>query len=131
MGNRNKKLVETTTTLYELNKINMAQIEPVDEEWLRNKCLEVADEIDKHIPFSKYWTLMCREKYDFTIFNLSYNLKLSNLAEGLFDCLYNRGDVIDFTAQEDGSYEIWIRDTITKENFAYYLFDYSNGVVEV
>ena len=33
--------------------------------------------------------------------------------------------------QKDGNYEIWIRDKKTKENFCYYLFDYSFGIIEV
>jgi hypothetical protein len=43
----------------------------------------------------------------------------------------NRGYIIDLTTREDGSYEIWIRDKETEENFVYYLFDYTNAVIEV
>jgi len=132
MSNKNRKLVTTSTSLYELNKINMAQIQPVELQWLKEKCLEVAKEI-RNCLWTNYWMLMCRERYDFTMFHSLPHLEdfSSELADALYECLTNRGDVIDFTKQLDGNYEIWIRDTETKENFAYYLFDYNNGVIEI
>ena len=44
--------------------------------------------------------------------------------------LVNRGQVLSIDKQEDGNYEIWIRDPKTKENFVYYLFDYSYGIIK-
>ena len=77
--------------------------------------------------------LLNRERYDITVFYLGLEIdipfKKKHLSEELLTCLVNRGFVIDFTDREDGSYEIWIRDKETQENFAYYLFDYTQGVI--
>ncbi len=52
-------------------------------------------------------------------------------AKEISETLYNRGKILLVDKQKDGSWEIWIRDSLTDENFAYYLFPYDNGVVEV
>lgn len=126
---------KTTTNieanLYEFNKANMKQVEPLDPEWFSNHCKEVAEEIfwNKNNKFPLYWMLLCREKNDYTIFVI--NNSDHEFGKALEETLKNRGDVIDFTKQPDNNYEIWIRNTETKENNAYYFFDYNIGVVEV
>lgn len=135
MGNRNraiaKRTAEVTTNLYELNKINMAQIPPVDFDWLKEKVKEVSDKIIDS--GCRYYMLLNRERYDITVFHFGLEndipFKKKHLPEELLACLVNRGFIIDFTDREDGSYEIWIRDMETQENFAYYLFDYTQGVI--
>ena len=121
------KNIKLQSNLYEFNKVQMSQIEPLDKEWLKRKCKEVANEL--YNSSSKYYLLLCRERYDFTMFNIIN--KEGSLGDDLFETITNRGEITDFTKQENGSYEIWVRDFETKENFAYYLFDYSFGVVEV
>ena len=131
MGNKNRKK-PNEISLYELNKLNMAQIKPMDKIPFEDKCLEAAKDI---VWNGNYWTLLCRELYDFTVFHfiprLDANKREVGFAFELRDCLKNRGEVLDFTKQEDGAYEIWIRDPATKENYAYYLFKYDAGVIEI
>ena len=138
MSNNNRKKAEISTNLYELNKINMKQINPIDEKWLYEKLLEISKTIiSSNI---KYWMLLCRERYDITIFNInnkpnvtpiSFTADVDFLASELDACFLNRGAVLDLTDRADGSYEIWIRDAETQENFVYYLFNYSEGVIEI
>ena len=52
------------------------------------------------------------------------------IAPELSETLMNRGKIIFIDKQPDDNYEIWIRDPETNENFAYYLFDYSFGIVD-
>lgn len=113
--------------MYDFNKANMAQIKPLDIIWFNQKCITTAKEIAN--AGTGYWMLLCRERYDFTVFHFSKSV--DDLADAINECLRNRGDVIDFVTRDDGSYEIWIRDKKTKENFAYYLFDYNGAVIEV
>lgn len=113
--------------MYDFNKANMAQIKPLDIIWFNQKCITTAKEIAN--TGTGYWMLLCRERYDFTVFHFSNSI--DDLADAINECLRNRGDVIDFVTRNDGSYEIWIRDKNTKENFAYYLFDYNGAVIEV
>ena len=110
--------------MYDFNKAQMSQVDPLDPIWLNRKCAEVALKIMKN----KFWMLLCRERNDYTIFYFHMDDNIAG--KELHDTIKNRGDVIDFSDKEDGNYEIWIRDPETKENFVYYLFDYSTGIVE-
>jgi hypothetical protein len=115
-------------TLYELNKENMKQIKPYDPIALNYKCKETTAEIwENNKP--TYWMLLCRERNDYTVFRITNNLNDFCLA--LVECLTNRGDVLDITKQEDGNFEIWIKDTLLDECFVYYLFDYNEAIIEV
>lgn len=123
------KVVDFKTKLYEFNKAQMAQIDPVDPIWFNKHCNEVAKEIWERKPHPRYWMLLCRERTDYTVFVLDKSIK--EFGSALIECLNNRGMILDFSKQPDDNYEIWVRDIDTEENFAYYLFDYSNGIVEV
>ena len=120
-------MAEIQTNMYDLNKESMSQIEPLDPIWFNKRCKDIADKIT--YSGSKFWLLLNRERYDITMFVIS--MDGGTLAQELIECLNNRGSIIDLTEREDGSYEIWIRDLATKENFVYYLFNYENGVIEV
>ena len=78
-----------------------------------------------------YFMLLCREKYDFTLFNLKYkeNFSLNNLLQEFKECLTNRGEVVSIDLTEDkNAFEIWIKADDT--SFVYYLFPYDLGVIE-
>ena len=72
----------------------------------------------------------CCQKY----WHLYYTVFIIETFEGSLDefrpTLLNRGQVLSIDKQEDENYEIWIRDPETKENFVYYLFDYSFGIIK-
>ena len=116
-------------SLYEMNKQAFNQIKPYDQIILNKKCKEMSSHIWNQD--SDYWMLLCRERNDYTIFHRKSTYENNLLFEALKDCLNNRGYVLDITQQNDGNYEIWIRDFDTKENIVYYLFDYHAGIVEV
>ena len=54
-----------------------------------------------------------------------------NIIQELQPTLTNRGYILGVDKQPDEAWEIWIRDTETNENFAYYLFHYGDGVIEI
>ena len=121
-------------TLYDFNKENMAQINPYTKQDLEKLCDQVAEHIwgdcfDKNPGDKTYWMLLCRERNDYTVFCIKDSMV--ELADAIKDCLVNRGQVLDITKQEDGNYEIWIRDYLTRENVVYYLFDYNSAIIEV
>lgn len=77
--------------------------------------------------------LLCRELYDFTIFNLNDNDLSDNkttFITDLYECLTNRGEVLSIEKDTTGeAFEIWIK---TEEDlYAYYFFPYDLGVIEV
>ena len=79
----------------------------------------------------KYFMLLCRERYDYTLFNFlnKNDITLQQSIKDLKECLLNRGQIIsiDPSTEMDG-YEIWLK--IDDEAFAYYLFPYDLGVLE-
>jgi hypothetical protein len=118
-------------TLYELNKAAVATEKPLKSYEIKDKLKE----IQKFLVLSSnyYFMLLCREEYDFTLFNLldKEDSTLAQATKDLKECLQNRGEIIsiDLTENKD-AYEIWIR----KDNngiYAYYLFPYDIGVIEV
>ena len=127
-------------TLYDFNKENMAQIDPYTKQDLEKLCNQVAEYIwgrkqtaediwGENSEDKTYWMLLCRERNDYTVFCIKDSMV--ELADAIKDCLVNRGQVLDITKQEDGNYEIWIRDYLTRENVVYYLFDYNSAIIEV
>lgn len=115
--------------LYDINKKAMKQVKPYDPFILNQECKKIAKEIWNTDRLPSYWMLLCRERNDYTIFLLENSI--SDFKSALIDCFNNRGKVLDITKQPDNNYEIWIRDFDTKENVAYYLFDYNSAIIEV
>ena len=59
-----------------------------------------------------------------------FSLTKEGTIKELIPTLTNRGQVLSIDKQNDGNYEIWIKDFNTKENFVYYLFDYTFGIIK-
>ena len=111
--------------LYDFNKQAMNQEKPLDIIALH---IIVKDMItDIYGTKKPYWMLLCRERNDYTVF---IPLTIDGTYNDMLESLQNRGEVLSIDKQEDRNYEIWIRDIQTKENFVYYLFDYSFGVIK-
>ena len=115
-------------SLYEFNKAAMTQVKPLDPIEFNIKTKEVIEEVAEEASEGKrYWMLLSNERKDYTVFKVMS-------AEGTLNefrpTLKNRGLILSIDKQPDGNYEIWIRDPDTQENFIYYLFDYSFGVIE-
>jgi len=109
--------------LYHFNKQAMAQLDPLDSALLNVKIKEVSD----RMATKEYWMLLCNERKDYSVFKINNK---DNIQKELKETLYNRGLILAIDKQKDENYEIWIRDSKTKENFVYYLFDYTFGIIE-
>ena len=119
-------LEQPTMTLYEYSKQLVANETPMDPIEYNQAIIGMAEGLYKN----KYVMLLCHDRRDYTIFAIkSSNSK--DFAKDLAETLSNRGSLLLADRQDSGAYEIWIRDFATNEDFAYYLFDYTNGVVEV
>ena len=77
----------------------------------------------------KYFMLLNRETYNFTLFNLGMKdeITMKRIMQDLKECLQNRGQVISID-EADGAYEIWI--AVDDDVLVYYLFPYDIGVIE-
>ena len=74
---------------------------------------------------------MClnNERRDFTIFlNTEIPKMKGHIKNDIREFIDNRGDLISIEKQENGAYEIWIRDN--DECFCYMFFDYTNAIIE-
>lgn len=120
------KEIDTGLSLYEINKNLMKEEKPLDPIAINIAIKKTADGILSS--FKKYWMLLCRERNDYTVFIITGSNKLEN---ELKETILNRGKLLDISKQEAGNFEIWIRDPETEENFVYYLFDYTFGIIEV
>lgn len=121
-----KTLEQPTMSLYEYSKQVVANEVPMDPILFNKKMIEVSTDMVEHT----YMMLLCHDRRDYTIFHIT-NADKKIATKEISETLYNRGKILLVDKQKDGSWEIWIRDSLTDENFAYYLFPYDDGVVEV
>ena len=120
--------IKTDTTLYDINKQCMNQFEEMDKKKIKENLEIIAkDLLNKAVMEEKiYWMLLNHERRDYTVF---IPTTVDGMIQALEETLSNRGKILDIQKQEDGAYEIWIRDLYLKDNYVYYLFNYTNGIV--
>ena len=119
--------IDLGINLYDFNKQAMAQIEALDPIEFNKITEGIADTMFSNKDTKLAWMLLSNERKDYTVF---IPLTKEGILKELRPTLRNRGLITDITKQEDGNYEIWIRDPETKENFVYYLFDYTFGLIQ-
>ena len=104
-----------------ISKSKLKAIEPELEEWFNWQ-------IDGYV------MLLCRERYDFTVFHLyeKQNLNPPEVAvTELIDLLKNRGKILSIEKDSNvmnNAWEIWLE--IDGEAFAYYLFNCDDWVIQ-
>ena len=119
-------------TLYDINKTAVAATEkPLKRVELKDKLKNIKPFFTKYP--DQYFMLLCREKYDFTIFNFcngKTDFALNHAVKDLEECLINRGKTvsIELVTGSENAYEIWL--IIDDKAFVYYLFPYNIGVLE-
>ena len=111
--------------LYTFNKQAMSKVDPLSASLFHKDTRNMVSTITASR--KPYWMLLCRERNDYTLFII---LTEEGIYNEMIPTLENRGEILSIDKQDDGNYEIWIRDPETKENFAYYLFDYTFGVIK-
>ena len=105
----------------EISKTKLKIIKPKLEEWFNWQ-------------IDGYAMLLCRERYDFTVFHL-YEKQNPNPPEiavsELIDLLKNRGKILSIEKDSNvmnNAWEIWLE--IDGEAFAYYLFNCDDWVIQ-
>lgn len=119
-------------TLYDFNKQLMSQQKPLSQEELSKARVKLDTWFNWAI--DGYAMLLCREKYDFTIFHLYEDqnpyppaIAVSELLEVLQD----RGQILSIEKDNEtmnNAWEIWLK--IEDEAFAYYLFRCDDWVIQ-
>ena len=114
--------------LYDMNKQATLSERPLKKHEIKDKMIDVKKFFADG---QKYFMLLCRERYDFTIFNFNEktDFSLQHAIKDLQECLENRGSIISIDLDSTGlAYEIWI--VADEQAFVYYLFPYDTGVLE-
>ena len=122
-------------TLYDFNKQLMEKQKPLTIEEIE----EIKPKLEEWFNWQidGYAMLLCREKYDFTVFHLyeKQNLNPPQVATNeLIEALNNRGKILSIekdninTNSNEDVWEIWIK--INKQVFAYYLFNCDDFVIQ-
>lgn len=120
-------------TLYDFNKEIMKNEKPLDPIMFNTRTQEVAECMweDMEDLGTQYWMLLCHDRRDYTLFNILGAVDADPIVRELRPTLLNRGQILSIEKQIDGAWEIWIKDSETEDVFAYYLFQYDNGVIEI
>lgn len=120
-------------TLFDINKASMSKIPFLTSEQKEKSKEIILNYLNKNL--AQYFMLLCHEKRDFTLFNLSdnfTNLILNTVIDDIYECIYNRGfDFAEICLDEAGTaVELWVKNIMTQEAFLYLFFPYDNGVIE-
>lgn len=128
-------------TLYDMNKMAMAEAPAMSADEIKAAILNMADVYNENGNCEfHYYMLLCRDIYDFTLFSnaeCGRMLRTTSFTADLTECLVNRGEVlsIEKVENEGKAFEIWMRlvnpDTAESAVFAYYFFPYDNGVIAI
>ena len=119
-------------TLYDFNKQLMKKEYKLSPSKIEAIKPELESWFNWHI--DGYAMLLCRERYDFTVFHLyeKQNVNPPKIAvTELIDLLNNRGKILSIEKDSEtmnDAWEIWLR--IDEEIFVYYLFGCDDWVIE-
>lgn len=130
MADKTKKAQLTAEmTNYEIHQQLYKKAKPISQKALMTQYTSIGAWFSTR-PEDNYYTLMCREKYDFTTFHFN-NMNYMAGMEKVRDVLQSRGRVIDIQYNhQDDAYECWVKDS-NGDVAMYYLFDSEFMVVEV
>lgn len=120
-------------TLYDFNKqLILSQGKKITKAELENIKPELEEWFNWQI--DGYAMLLCRERYDFTVFHL-YEKANKNppqvAVNELIDVLRSRGKILSIEKDTDvmnNAWEIWLK--IDNDVFAYYLFNCDDWVIQ-
>lgn len=114
---------------YDLNRQQMANCNPIPLPLLTQETGNVAGWFGSNDEF-KYFMLLCRERNDYTIFNVIEH-NYSEAALGLFECLTFRGQTLAIDYNHDAQYyEIWVKCFDEELPSMYVLFPCNDFVIE-
>lgn len=125
------------------NEVILGNLYDMNKQAMLSQPVLTKEQIDKIKPDLEDWfnwtldgyaMLLCRERYDFTIFHL-YEKENPNPPQiavtELIDLLKNRGKILSIEKDSEtmnNAWEIWVK--IGGEAFAYYLFECDDWVIE-
>ncbi len=116
-------------TLYDMNK----QLVDQEKEMSKSKIRELTDKLFlwfvNQMDKRRYYMLLNNDKHDYTVFVLTEQALAHSAAKECIGCLTDRGGLVSGDKLQDGNWEFWIH-TPEGESIVYYLFDYTQAVIE-
>lgn len=129
---KKNKHIAQLGTLYDFNKQLMVQQKEMSSEEIKSLKPELEEWFNWQI--DGYAMLLCRERYDFTIFHLYEKCNVNPpavAASELIEVLKSRGTILSIEKDagvKQNAWEIWIN--INGNAFAYYLFNCDDWTIE-
>lgn len=111
-------------TLYEINKMAVAQLPDLDDDKI--------DAIKKDLKArlkSEYYMLLCRDANYYTVFIRDENLDVPRFEDEVIECLKALGRIRAIDFEDDDAVECWVMDVNDVAHVAY-LFRYNEGVIK-
>ncbi len=129
----------TAGNMYDINKNLVEQYEkPYKGKALTNLVNKVAvPYFTEKLQNEQYFMLLCHEKRDYTVFNICngyaiFEDEVSETVDHFKNCLINRGTVYGIDLTEDKiALEIWLKRSEDNEMVCFYLFPYTEGIIEI
>ena len=130
---KNTKHDVSLGTLYDFNKQIMLKQGKLSKYKIEAAMSELEEWFNWQI--DGYAMLLCRERYDFTVFHLYEKMNRNPpevAARELIEVLKNRGKILSIEKEDsntiNNAWEIWLN--IDGEAFAYYLFNCDDWVIQ-
>jgi hypothetical protein len=121
--------VDMGLNVYEFNKNIMKQLPPIED---LNCVKETLMKYIEVTPAEQYLMMLCREKNDYTLFNLNNMWVTEQFAEDVLECIANRGlsivncEIID----NNVAMELWVKEPGQMEDAdLYYIFPADEMVI--
>lgn len=114
--------------LYEFNKAGYACLANFDQEDINHAKKNILEYLKNHP--SKYYLMLSNEAHYYTIYTFKEDYKFKQMSEEIMNIVKDLGDIKSIEIPEDNSaIEFWIM--YNGECHLFYLFDYTQGVVEI
>lgn len=119
------KNIDLGTDLYTANK-QLSKNDPLmTAPEIAGKQNLIKEWFEKNVP--SYAMLLCNDRRDYTVFHQG-GKNASYAAGEVIGCCTDRGKLVTIDKTKDNAWEIWLR--VGKEDYCYYLFDYTPAVIE-
>ena len=123
-------------SLYEMNKMILAELPSLNDEEIQNGKNILREYILDLKHLDKYYTLLCHELKYFTVFvedNESCLEDKDDIVNVIFECINNIGQIKSIERTQDmQAIEIWVtvsNSASEEETYVMYFFNYGKGIV--
>jgi hypothetical protein len=114
-------------TIYDFNKIIMAQQPVMTEEAINNRGKKSLETFYNYKV--SHYMLLCKDLSYYTVFEKAYGDVQTHFIDTVLEIVRDLGAIHDMFINDDGVMEFWIRPEGDEEVYAFFLFPYDLGVV--